>query len=82
MIEQQNINGRDVLLRVEPHYPERENANIIPVEYFTVSYYLELGNSEQENIGEVINDENGSPKLFESPVAALSFARKKLESVL
>jgi hypothetical protein len=81
MIEQQNINGRDVLLRVEPLRPERENENIIPREYFTVSYYLEQGGSE-ENGGEVINDEDGSPKLFESPVAALSFARKKLEGVL
>jgi len=78
MIEQQNINGRDVLLRVEPYYPERENPNIIPAEYFTVSYYLE----QEESKGEVINDEDGKPKLFESPVAALSFARKKLETVL
>jgi hypothetical protein len=81
MIEQQNINGRDVLLRVEPLRPERENANIIPREYFTVSYYLEQQRPE-ESSGEVINDEDGSPKLFESPVAALRFARKKLEGVL
>ena len=82
MIEQQNINGRDVLLRVDPHYPQRENPNIIPAEYFTVSYYLHPERSEEESKGEVINDEDGSPKLFESPVAALSFARRKLESVL
>lgn len=80
MIEQQNINGRDVLLRVEPHRPERENANIIPREYFTVSYYLEQKDSEEG--GELINDDDGSPKLFESPVAAISFARKRLESLL
>jgi hypothetical protein len=81
MIEQQSINGRDVLLRVEAHCPERENPNIIPREYFTVSYYLEQQDSEDAP-GEIINDEDGSPKLFESPVAALSFARKKLEGVL
>jgi hypothetical protein len=81
MIEQQIINGRDVLLRVEPLRPERENQNIIPREYFTVSYYLEQRGSE-EGSGELINNEDGTPKLFESPVAALSFARKKLEGVL
>jgi hypothetical protein len=81
MIEQQNINGRDVLLRVEAHHLERENPNIIPTEYFTVSYYLGQQDFE-ESTGEVINGEDGSPKLFESPVAALSFARKKLEGVL
>ena len=82
MIEQQIINGKDVMLKVEPHYPERANPNIIPTEYFTVSYSLQPGSSHDGNTGEVINDEDGNPKLFESPVAALSFARKKLEGVL
>jgi hypothetical protein len=30
-------------------------------------------------VGELVTDEDGEPKLFESPVAALAFARKSLE---
>ena len=82
MIEQQIINGKDVWLKIDPFYPQRDNAHIIPAEYFTVSYYLQPESLEETEKGEVIADEDGSPKVFESPVAALSYARKKLESVL
>ena len=81
MIEKQSINGRDVWVKINPYHMERSNPNIIPTEYFTASYYLDEFNLEHKE-GEVINDEDGKIKLFESPVAALSFARKRLESVL
>jgi hypothetical protein len=81
MIEKQSINGRDVWVRVDSHPIERSNPNIIPTEYFTASYYFNEPDSEEKN-GQVINDEEGKIKLFESPVAALSFTRKRLESVL
>lgn len=81
MIEKQSIKGRDVWVKINPYHMERSNPNIIPTEYFTASYYLDETNLEHKE-GEVINDEDGKIKLFESPVAALSFARKRLESVL
>jgi hypothetical protein len=81
MIEKQSIKGKDVWVRVETYHLERSNPNIIPTEYFTASYYLDEPGSET-NKGEEIHDDEGKIKLFESPVAALSFARKKLESEL
>ncbi len=65
-------------MKVDPYRVPRENHNIIPTEYFTATYYLEEPNAHSIN-GEVVKDEDGETKLFESPVAALSFARKKLE---
>ena len=81
MIEKQSINGKEVWLKVDPHPIERENPNIIPKEYFTASYYLQEPMSDNAS-GEGIKDEDGQLKTFESPVAALSFARKKLESLV
>jgi hypothetical protein len=81
MIEKQSINGKDVWVRVESYHLERPNLNIIPTEYFTAMYYLNDPDAEG-NEGESINDKEGKIRLFESPVAALSFTRKKLESVL
>jgi hypothetical protein len=76
MIEKQTINGKDVWLKVDPYHVERENPNIIPTEYFTAKYYY---NEPTGNEGETIKDEDGSEKLFESPVAALTYAWKKLK---
>ena len=81
MIEKQSIKGKDVWVRVDPYRFERSNPNVIPTEYFNDSYYFDDPDSE-EKTGEAINDEEGNVKLFESPVAALNFARKRLESVL
>jgi hypothetical protein len=81
MIEKQSINGKDVWLRVDPHPVQRENPDIIPKEYFTAAYYLKEPVSDAAT-GESIKDEDGVPKLFESPVAALTFARKRLEGVV
>ncbi len=78
MIEKQSINGKEVWLKVDPHPVHRANPNIIPTEYFTASYYLQEPTTESAN-GEVIKDEDGEAKLFESPVAALAYARKRLE---
>lgn len=81
MIEKQSINGKEVWLKVDPHPMHRENPNVIPTEYFTASYYLQEPVSDTAQ-GEGIKDDDGSLKLFESPVAALTFARKRLESLV
>lgn len=81
MIEQQSVNGKDVWIKVDAHPVERENPNIIPTEYFTATYYLQHpvnGNAD----GEKMKDEDGETKLFESPVAALTEARKHVENQL
>lgn len=78
MIEKQTINGKEIWLKVDPHPIHRENPDIIPKEYFTASYFTEEPVPHALN-GEPIKDEEGNPKVFESPVAALTYARKKLE---
>lgn len=78
MIEKQNFNGREVWIKVDPYRVVRTNRNIIPTEYFTASYYFNEPSSNA-NIGETMKDEEGDVRLFESPVEALSFARKQLE---
>ena len=81
MIEKQSIKGQEVWLKVDPYHVPRANPNIIPTEYFTAAYYMQEPASDANN-GEMIKDETGELKLFESPVAALSFARKKLEGIM
>ena len=78
MIEKQTINGTDVWLKVEPYHVDRENRNIIPTEYFTVAYFMQEPAANAAS-AEPLKDEDGELKLFESPVAALSYARKKAE---
>jgi hypothetical protein len=80
MIEKQSIKGKDVWVKVDPYRLERSNRNIIPTEYFTATYYLDDPLAAKD--GEVIYDEEGEVKLFESPVAALSFVTKRLQAVL
>ena len=80
MVEQQTINGKEVWIKVDPYHVQRENHNIIPTEYFTASYFLSEPANENTK-GEEIK-EDGEMKLFESPVAALAYARKNLESTL
>ncbi len=77
MIEQQSINGKDVWIKVDAHPVERENPNIIPTEYFTATYYTE--EPLDGNSGEKMKNDEGETKLYESPVAALTAARKYLE---
>ena len=78
MIEKQIINGKDVWLKVDPYHVKRPNPNIIPTEYFTAAYFLQEPTSDSSK-GEMIKDEDGGPMLFESPVEALTAARKSLE---
>ena len=80
MVEKHSINGKDVWIKVDPYHVHRENPNIIPTEYFTSSYYWQE-TADNGSGGEMIK-EDGHAKLFESPVAALTFARKSLESTL
>lgn len=77
MVEKQQINGRDVWLKVDPVPVERENANIIPREYFTARFYFKEPSVDIKD-GEPIRDEDGTEKRFESPVAALTFAWRHL----
>ena len=79
MIEKQSINGREVWVEIEPYHVERSNPKTIPTEYFTAKYYLSEPNS---STGETFRDENGDLRLFESPVAALTFANKKLTGLV
>lgn len=79
MIEKQSINGKDVWVEIEPFHVQRDNPKTIPTEYFTARYYMDEPNSAS---GEIFKDENGELKLFESPVAALTFASKKLGGML
>jgi hypothetical protein len=75
MIEKHTVDGRDVWVEIQQHPVERENSKIIPLEYFTARFFLEEpGNS----VGELILDEDGNPRLFESPVAALTYASQKV----
>jgi len=79
MIEKQSINGKDVWLRVDPYHVLRDNPNTIPTEYFTATCYMQEPDLDSA-IGETLKDEDGDLKLFESPVAALTYARKRMES--
>ena len=81
MIENQLINGREVWLKIDPKPVERENDNVIPREYFTARYYFRPPNDDINN-GEPITGEDGSVKLFESPVAALTHAWKAIKEKL
>lgn len=81
MIEKQSINGKEVWLKIDTYHVQRSNPNIIPTEYFTATYYLREPATDAES-GEMIKDEDGEPKLFESPVAALSYARKRVEGMV
>ena len=81
MIETQSIKGKDVWIKVDPYPVSRANPTISPTEYFTATYYLEEPDSDDVN-GEVLKGEDGEVSLFESPVAALSSARKRLEGIL
>jgi hypothetical protein len=77
MIEKQTINGRDFWIRVDQHPANRENPNVIPTEYFSATYFRE--NPESNADGETLLDEDGEKRFFESPVAALTAIRRKLE---
>ena len=79
MIEKQSINGKEVWVEIEPFHVERSNPKTIPTEYFTAKYYL---NEPNTGNGEVFKDEDGETRLFESPVAALTFASKKLQGIM
>jgi hypothetical protein len=79
MIEKQSINGKDVWVEIEPYHVERSNPKTIPTEYFTAKYYLKEPNAGS---GEVFKNEDGEARLFESPVAALTFASKKLQGIM
>jgi hypothetical protein len=77
MIEKQYINGRNVWIQVDAQPVERDNPRIIPTEYFTARYYFDEPVADER--GTVIRDDDGGAQLFESPVAALTAARRELE---
>jgi hypothetical protein len=77
MVEKHSVHGKEVWIKVDPYHVQRDNPNIIPTEYFTACYFFQEPAGDGTG-GEVIK-EDGETKLFESPVAALSHARKSLE---
>lgn len=77
MVEKQTIDGKEVWLKVDAIPIDRPNQNIIPREYFTASYFFE--EPSDSSSGEIIKDEDGEPKMFESPVAALTYAWKNFQ---
>lgn len=79
MTEKLTINGKEVWVVVEPHLVPRENMHIIPTEYFTAMYYLR--EPAEDVAGEMFID-GTEPKLFESPVAALEYARDTLSKLI
>lgn len=81
MIEKQCIKGTDVWIKVDAHPVERDNPHVFPTEYFTASCYMQDPLSAAGN-GEHMKNEDGETKFFESPVAALTAARKHLENNL
>ena len=80
MVERHSINGKEVWIKVDPYHVHRENPNIIPTEYFTASYFFQEP-AENGPAGQTVK-EDGEAKLFESPVAALTYARKSLETTV
>lgn len=79
MTEKLTINGKPVWVVVEPHLIPRENMHIIPTEYFTALYYLQ---EPAEDVSGELFIEGTEPKLFESPVAALEYARETLSRLI
>lgn len=75
MIEKLTINNKEIWIEVEPYHVQRDNPKTIPTEYFTARYY---GHEPIDQNGELFTEEDGSPRLFESPVAALTYASKKV----
>lgn len=76
MIEKQSINGREVWVEIQQQPANRSNPNTIPTEYFTARYYY---HEPAEGEGQWLTDEDGEARLFESPVAALSYVTRKVE---
>ncbi len=81
MIEKHTINETNVWVKIDPHPIERENAHIIPNEFFTASYYRQ-DPADATAIGLLLKDEDGQVAMFESPVAALGYAVKMLEKII
>ncbi|MCY7423088.1 MAG: hypothetical protein LH478_15255 [Chitinophagaceae bacterium] len=81
MIEKHIINDTDIWVRINPHPVERDNAHIIPNEYFTAIYYRQ-DPVDASAIGVLMKNEEGQVALFESPVAALAYAVKTLQNII
>lgn len=79
MTEKLTINGKEVWVVIEPHLVPRENPHIIPTEYFTATYYWQEPGEDVS--GELFID-GIEPRLFESPVAALEYARETLSELI
>lgn len=79
MIEKQSINGKDVWIEIDQQPANRSNPHIIPTEYFFAKYYLD---ESLTGSAVILTDEEGKPLLFESPVEALTYACKKLSTLV
>ncbi|WP_315819136.1 hypothetical protein [Paraflavitalea speifideaquila] len=79
MTEKLSINGKEIWVVVEPHLVPRENPHIIPSEYFTAMYYRQ---EPGDGIAGELFIDGIEPRLFESPVAALEYAREMLSELI
>jgi hypothetical protein len=79
MTEKLTINGKEVWVVIEPHLVPRENPHIIPTEYFTAMYYWQ---EPGDGVSGELFIEGTEPKLFESPVEALEYARETLSELI
>jgi hypothetical protein len=75
MTEKVQIGNKDVWIAVEPLAVHRQNAHIIPTEYF-VAYYSTK--EPDGDLGEMFKEADNRPKLFLSPVEALEYAYEHL----
>ncbi|WPQ61187.1 hypothetical protein SIO70_22770 [Chitinophaga sancti] len=74
MVEKITVDGKDVWLDIETQEGE---PNVIPTEYFIVSY-----TTKEHEPGRIFNGEDGAPKRFTSPVEAVEYAVEKLPVIL
>lgn len=79
MIEKINVDGKPVLVLIEPHAAtDAEDGHA--QEYFTASYALEAMPGPPGGVMILENDKR--PKRFASPVEALEYASEKLQGIL
>ncbi|WP_343690984.1 hypothetical protein [Chitinophaga sp.] len=81
MVEKIQVNNQDVWLLIEPRDAQHGDPNVIPTEYFIVSYALKEPAGVHET-GTIFQDTNGEPRHFYSPVEAVEYAVEKLPVIL
>lgn len=73
MTEKIAIAGKDIWVTVDPHMHQQPGQ--YTEEYFTASYHTSMPGT---GTGGILFEEEGRPKLFLSPVAAIEYAVETL----